>query len=260
MRKSYEIEYHSFERDGWWFLGRRDMLVLLLKECPKESRILEIGCSSGVFLEQLRRAGFDNAHGIDISQVAIMKCISAGLHNVRVADGSASDFPNESFDVVIASDVLEHILDHHKALKEWCRILKPGGRLILFVPALHILWSRHDEENQHVRRYAKKELVNLLKEANFTIRRVGFWNFFAFVPVLASVFLEKVVAPGEGSIGRFNRVSRIINNIAYGFLKMENLYLNINLGFPFGVSLFAVAEKNNHRSSHIPQIKGARYE
>ena len=98
-------------------------------------------------------------------------------------DGSNTGFREKSFDLIIASDVLEHIEDDYSAVKEWNRILKPNGYVICFVPAFRFLWSKHDEDNKHYRRYTIFDLNEVFKSNNFAIIKSSYWNFVLFVPV-----------------------------------------------------------------------------
>ena len=161
MDQAYETKYHVQEDKHWWFESRRDMVIKLLRQSDRNSKILEIGCSGGPLIRALNKLGYNDVHGIDISEPAIDLCKLREISNTSVMDGSRPDFGDGQFDVVIASDVLEHIEDEEKALCEWNRILKPSGKLIVFVPAFKMLWSKHDEANHHYRRYSKSELIRI---------------------------------------------------------------------------------------------------
>ena len=130
-----------------------------MKNAPKESLILDIGCSSGIFLKDLERLGFkiENLFGIDISEKAIANCKSNGIQNAFVMDAQNITLL-EKFDIIIASDCLEHLQDDIKAINNWKSLLKNGGLMYVFVPAFQSLWSYHDEVNKHFRRYTKIEL------------------------------------------------------------------------------------------------------
>src|SRR5207253_9325776 len=127
-------------------------------------KILDIGCAGGPLLLDLKNAGFYNLYGVDVSEKAAEVCKQRGLENVYVMDGHNPEFEENSFDVIIASDSLEHLQDDMLALKNWNRLLKPGGELYVFVPAFMYLWSKHDVVNQHFRRYTAVELKRKMEE------------------------------------------------------------------------------------------------
>ena len=120
MEKDFEKKYHDVEIDHWWFKSRRKYLLDLLKDAPKDSKILDIGCSSGIFLNDLENLGFkpENLFGIDISEVAIENCKANGLQHCFVMDAQNITL-TETFDIIIASDCLEHLEDDKKALKKF---------------------------------------------------------------------------------------------------------------------------------------------
>jgi SAM-dependent methyltransferase len=158
-------------------------------------------------------------------------------------DGSKPAFGDGQFDIVIASDVLEHIEDEQKALKEWNRILKPAGKLIVFVPAFKILWSKHDEANHHYRRYSKLDLIRVLEKAQFEIDRSSYWNFILFFPTSLVRLVQRIVSKyGQKSGDQLVELNRVANKILVYLVKTENILLKV-LNFPVGISVFATASK-----------------
>ncbi len=245
MDKDYVSLYHALEESHWWFVGRRDMVWRLLKDLDRNLSILEVGCSGGPLMRLLQRNGFAKVAGIDINECSIELCRNLGQTTVKVADGRATGFSDEQFDIVIASDVLEHIEDPVQGLTEWSRILKPKGILLMFVPAFQFLWSRHDEVNRHYRRYTKQEAAALLKQAGFCIERTAYWNFCLFFPVLLVRTMRGMFSrqQGENEGGDLAASGKIMNRILESVLKIENSMLATGLNFPLGLSLFTVARK-----------------
>lgn len=256
MDSKYEIKYLKLECDGWWFRARRDILFRLLPKGARDMRILDVGCSGGALLSAFKGLGFNDLWGVDVSTRSVEHARRAGLENIFIADAVQTGFPSESFDIIIASDTLEHVSDEHRALTEWFRLLRPGGRLLIFVPAHQFLWSAHDIANHHVKRYDKKDFQTVILKAGFRIRRLGWWNFSFFFPAFFVRFLPSKPSGSDQlySYGSF------LNNFCYSVLRIENILLASHIQFPIGVSLFAIAEKKDYRSSHISQIKSARYE
>jgi SAM-dependent methyltransferase len=245
MDKAFESVYHQVEERHWWFQARRDMIFRTLRRyrAGKESKILDIGCSGGALLGFLKQKGFNNLYGIDTSGDAINLCKDKDLKNSFVMDGAKPEFEKGVFDIIIASDILEHIKDDRAALAEWSRILKSGGMLILFVPAFKFMWSSHDEMNHHYRRYAKRGLTSLLHASGFRMEKVSYWNCLLFLPIWFSVVCHNLFLKGKNQASRLSETNPVVNNLLGCILGFENLILE-RISFPVGVSLFVIARKN----------------
>ncbi len=245
MDDAYISLYHELEESHWWFRGRRDIIRRLVQGYDRDSAILEVGCSGGPLLELLEAQGFRHAVGIDLVERSVDLCRSRGRKDVAVADGCRTGFRDNQFELVIASDVLEHIEKPEIGLNEWSRILAPGGRLLVFVPAFQFLWSSHDKLNCHHRRYTKRELKELLKKSGFIIERATYWNFCFFAPAVALRTAEKILGrhQQETKGGQLKKISFIVNKTLETVIKLENMVLAAGLNFPFGVSVFAMARK-----------------
>ena len=243
MEKDFEKKYHDVEIDHWWFKSRRKYLLDLLKDAPKDSKILDIGCSSGIFLKDLENLGFkpENLFGIDISEVAIENCKANGLQHCFVMDAQNITL-TETFDIIIASDCLEHLEDDKKALKNWKSLLNIGGQMYVFVPAFMSLWSYHDTINMHHRRYTNTELKSKIQAENLEIQKASYWNFFLFLPVygfrkMTSVFQKNKKGESDISIG-----NAFVNSTLLKLIVFENKLLKV-MNFPFGVSTFCIAKR-----------------
>ncbi len=237
MEKAYESKYHFLEKTYWWFVARRDMLRRLASSSNRSAKILDIGCASGQMIGSLKSNGFTDITGIDISEEAILACKNLGIKDVLVMDAKKLDFPDSSFDLLLASDVLEHIKDDAAALADWNRALARSGKLIIFVPAFNFLWSKHDEINHHHRRYSKSELLRLLQQAGFSVEHSSYWNFSLFFPI----YLARILRKDSGS-DDLQKINPVINKLLTSLLNFENSLLSL-ANFPVGVSLFAVCKK-----------------
>lgn len=242
MEIDYEKKYHQVETENWWFISRRRYLIDLLKDAPKEAKILDIGCSSGIFLKDLEHLGFKNQNlfGVDISEKAIANCKNNGIQNAFVMDAQNITIP-EKFDIIVASDCLEHLQDDRKAIKNWKELLKTGGKMYVFVPAFQSLWSYHDEVNMHFRRYIKQELKEKLIAENLKILKSSYWNFSLFIPVYVfrkmSVLLTKN-KPQDGQIVE----NKLANSVLLQLILIENKLLKY-INFPFGISAFCIVKR-----------------
>ena len=247
MNRHYEVIYHQLEEQHWWFAGRRDMTFRLVQQLalPPDAAILEVGCSGGPLLLALRTAGFRRLMGIDISADSIALAQARGLSNVAVMDGAHLTFPDQSFDLLIASDVLEHIEDEAQALREWRRVLRPGGRLIVFVPAYRQLWSAHDVANHHFRRYSRATLRQALRRSGWRVNRLSYWNFTLFFPAYLVRTGQRRLRGGRplaAASGDLHGLPRPLNQLLIWLLRGENVWLR-RLNFPVGVSVFALAQR-----------------
>ena len=243
MDSNFESKHHEIEDSYWWFVARRDIQYQFLKD-SRECRILDIGCAGGHLMKMLQNRGFSDITGIDVSQNAVKKSRERGIEKVYLRDGTKTGFSNETFDVIVSGDVLEHIKDDKKALSEWKRILKKQGKLIIFVPANSFLWSRHDEVSHHFRRYSKRSLVRVIERRGFSIERISYWNLSLFFPVffmrIANRLMKREAASGGDDLIRVNTA---LDYMLKGILLLENRILR-HINLPMGVSLFAIVRRS----------------
>ena len=210
------------------------------RENPQSAiRILDVGCGTGANLEMLGK--FGKTAGVDVSTDALEFCLKRGLSQVK--QGFAEDLPfaEESFDLVTALDVVEHLDDDAAGLKEMRRVLRKGGRALFFVPAFMFLWGVQDDVSNHRIRYTKKQITERLRQAGFEIERATYANNTLFAPVLAGRTLMKLTGIKPESENNVN-VSAL-NPILGKFFGAERFWLK-NFNFPFGVSIVVVAKKN----------------
>lgn len=247
MKLAYETRYLAIEETQWWCKARREMVLqLVLQIAPASSaRILEIGCSGGVLLQQLRGRGYGELHGVDISEPAIRAAEARGCEDVKVMDAATLSFPDESFDLLIASDVLEHLDKPVDALREWRRVLAPAAKLIVFVPAFQFLWSSHDEANQHFRRYSAPELRTQLEAAGYQPERISYWNASLTIPGILLKVAELLArrSTRASDTGGLVQPPAPWNQLLYRTIATENMLLRYT-NFPFGTSVFAVARRS----------------
>jgi SAM-dependent methyltransferase len=172
------------ETEFWWFAGKGRLMTALAARWLAESGPgLDVGCGTGANLERMRGRG--DWTGLDASAEALTFCAERGHGALVAGDAGRLPFATGSFTGVTALDLLEHLGDDAAAAAELYRVLRPGGRLIVTVPAYPGLWSAHDEAMGHVRRYRRAGLRRLLSGAGFEVRWLSYFLFFLAGPMAA---------------------------------------------------------------------------
>lgn len=181
----YDQLYRMEERH-WWFRGRRAVIWALIRRAGAlvPARLLDAGCGTGRNLVELGRLGV--AEGVDPSEVAVEYCRRRGLEGVRVGSLDALPFDDGRFDLLLATDVLEHLPDDGAGLRELRRVATADAALIVTVPAYGWLWSQHDETHHHYRRYTRPLLVRRAEEAGWRVETASYFNT-ALLPPIAAV-------------------------------------------------------------------------
>jgi SAM-dependent methyltransferase len=241
QQHTYSIMY-EVEGKHWWFVGRRRIIESFVAKICKEfggerpPRILDVGCGTGANLELLGKYG--EAEGVDVSEDALAFCRARGLPNVRHGEAEKLPFDDAAFDLVTGLDVVEHLDDDVAGLREMRRVLKPGGRALLFVPAFMFLWGVQDDVSHHRRRYTIPELRRALESAGFRVERATYANISFFAPILLGRVLMKLTGLRPASENNIN-VSAL-NGVLGRILGAESAFLR-RMNFPFGVSAITVA-------------------
>lgn len=247
QQHTYSIMY-EVEGTHWWFAGRRRIIASFVEGiCRKlaneeaqdgRPRILDVGCGTGANLELLGQYGV--AEGVDVSPAALAFCRARGLENVR--QGAAEKLPYEdgSFDLVTALDVVEHLDDDVGGLREMRRVLRPGGRALLFVPAFMFLWGVQDDVSHHRRRYTLSGLRHVLQDAGYEVERATYANLSFFAPIFLGRMLMRATGLRPASENNIN-VSAF-NGLFGRVLGAESSLLRV-MNFPFGVSGLCVARR-----------------
>jgi SAM-dependent methyltransferase len=167
----------------WWYaVLRRLVRKEMQARVPRGSRVLDAGCGTGGMMAQLTEW---DMHGIDIAPWAIRHCQERGLSQVTQTSLHELPFESASFDAVLSLDVLYHEqVDEHRALKEMARVLKPGGVLIMNLPAFDCLRGAHDHAVGGVRRYTACKVRERLLIHNLSVDMTHYWNAWLFLPLL----------------------------------------------------------------------------
>jgi ubiquinone/menaquinone biosynthesis C-methylase UbiE len=256
----YEHEYeamYGLEDIYWWFVARRELAVeILTREIGdrKGIRLLDVGCGTGSNLEAFSR--FADATGIDMSTEALGFCHKRGVERVALSAVERLPFADGAFDIVTAMDMLEHTDDDLAALAELRRVLKPGGLLLVTVPAYGFLWSEHDEALKHRRRYTAHELRNKMTVTDFRIERTSYFITLLFFPILAMRIHQGLFKKSTHPQTSVRLLPGWINSSLVGLLGLERrLFRSVNL--PFGVSIVALARPREAQRTLIGGVATA---
>jgi SAM-dependent methyltransferase len=233
-------QHLELEERHWWFLARRRILLNVLErnlDQKGELQVLDVGCGGGATMESLRRYG--RVQGMEISEEAVEYNRARG-REVSLGYIERMPFPDSRFDLALALDIIEHVPDDLQALRELFRIIRPGGSLLITVPALRILWSTHDVANRHYRRYTLGELRKQVETAGFEVITATYFNTLLFPLILALRWLWRLHPKRTAS--DFAEVPRLLNTLLTEIFSLEKLFVG-RTKLPFGVSALCFVQK-----------------
>lgn len=241
------------EDNHWWFASRTRALNAVMRPLlpgGPDTRLLDVGCGAGNMIHHLSEYG--QVKGLEIDPRPVKKARERGYDVDQFDATRPMPFDPATFDAVTALDVIEHNQDDVAILRDSYRILKPGGHIIITVPAFMWLWTHNDDLNAHVRRYTAKELRQKLRQVGFKVNRISYNNFFIF-PLAATLLLlrrsankkvnlashhvdkEEYQVEMEPASPPVNAVLTLVGKVEAALIRYINL--------PFGTSLIAVGEK-----------------
>lgn len=228
------------ESSHWWFVGRRAMIDALLRgmELPATGRILEAGCGTGGNIATLRRYGRVTAFEPHIDALGFARERHPDI-DIRVGSLPA-DLPHEpgSFDLVAALDVLEHVHDDRGSARALADLVRPGGWLLVTVPAHQALWGSHDRRLHHVRRYGRTGLLDLFAGQDLELVRFTPFNMLLAPIAVLYRIVESVL---HLDLGNQERVPPRLVNVALGWVfGLESWIVRAGGCLPYGISYAAV--------------------
>ena len=264
---NYEVMF-DVEDHHWWFVGRRAIVFSQIEDALgatraslraalsvdgvssdsqrarpgaslTDSRVLDIGCGAGATMDHLKR--FGQPHGIDLSEIPLRFSRRRGHQRTLRASATELPFDSESFDLVTALDVIEHLEDDARGLAEIRRVLKPGAPAVIFVPAFQSLWGPNDVQSGHKRRYRLDQLRAVVENAGLRVERISYANVAMFIPIWLGRKILTWLGRDEQAENRINHP--IINNLLARIFSTEAGWLRRRT-LPFGVSIICVARKD----------------
>ena len=239
MDPAYAAVHAEEDRAHWWFLGRRAVILAeMARRLPAgRARMAELGCGSGGMLEALSR--FGTAVGVETDAALRARAQERGLDVRAGALPDAIPLHPGRWDAVCLFDVLEHVDDEAGALAACRRLLVPGGRLFVTVPAYAWLWSRHDELLGHRRRYTARGLRQVAERAGFTVERLTYFNTILAPPIMAVRIVRAALRrPGHD----LDRPAPWLNRALAACFSAEARLLRWTSP-PFGISILLVARR-----------------
>lgn len=260
MQQDFYTEYSEIEDTHWWFRGRREIFTRLL--APFENRalsILDIGFGTGAMLTFLQRYG--HVTGMDMSLDAIRFARTRCHAPMLLGDITALPLETASIDLVTAFDIIEHVPDDRAAFAELARVCRPGGHMLVTVPAFQFLWGNQDVVSHHQRRYTLAELETHVRAVGFVPRRISYFNAILF-PAVAAVRMARRLRgelvgalPCRASTARGERRPRgevksdftmtkpgLVNDTLARVFAAEGRWLT-RWRLPVGVSVVCLAER-----------------
>lgn len=223
----------------WWYRARRQVLQALIERVvapPPGAHILEVGCGTGHNLAMLGRFGKVDAIEVD----AEARAFAEKRTGRPVSSAPLPALPGIErghYDLVAALDVVEHIADDRAAVEALASCLKPGGKLLVTVPAHQWMWSAHDELNHHKRRYSKRGLARLIEGSPLKLDRIGYFNSLLFPLAVGARMASKLTGRGGDDD---SLPPRPLNYLFERVFGAERRLIG-TVPLPPGLSLFAVA-------------------
>lgn len=239
MQQTLAVDEHH-----WWYRGRRRIIRAELQRLalPAGARVLDAGCGSGRTLQDL--VDYGEVSGIELHEDAAQMARSRGHGEVRAGRLEALPWPDASFDLITCLDVIEHTPDDRAALAELHRVCRPGGWLLVTVPAYPALWSLHDEANHHYRRYSRAALAQAAGAAGWTVTRLSSFNSVLLAPAAAVRLAQRRFGAHDRHSNDLAIGPAWLNDVLEAPLVLEASWLARGRTLPFGLSLVAVLRRS----------------
>jgi SAM-dependent methyltransferase len=237
----------NLEDSHWWFVGKRRIAQNLIEEfvpLNQKEAILDVGCGTGATMRFLDHYG--QVYGIDLSETALCFCQERALARLSRASALRLPFADSSFSLITAFDVLYHeeVVDDLTALKEFYRVCRRRGSVLISEPAFNLLWSWHDVAYHSKRRYVASELKSKLEKAGFQTVKISYSNAILFPFVFAFRMWKRLCKPSPRDHSDLKPLNPYLNKALLAVYRLE-ASLVCKTRLPLGSSVVCVARKPN---------------
>lgn len=238
MQATFEVDEHH-----WWYRGRRRIIAAELDRLPLPAgaQVLDAGCGSGRTMQELTSYG--QVRGIELSPEAAELARRRAHGEVKIGRLEELPWESDTFDVVTCLDVIEHTPNDRLTLTELQRVTRPGGFLLVTVPAYPALWSYHDEANHHYRRYSRRMLRASATGAGWRVERMTSFNSVLLAPAAAVRLVQRRRATQNGQSSDLHVGPAWLNDVLERPMALEASWLARGHTLPAGLSLLAVLSK-----------------
>lgn len=248
MNQEYYKQYYHLEREHWWFVVRNRIIMNHLRKTLPTHRplkILNVGVATGHSSQLLEE--FGKVKSVEYDR----ECYEFTKANVPIdlMEGSILELPfaNDTYDLVCAFDVIEHVKEHQMAVDEMQRVCKKEGLVCVTVPAFMFLWNQHDDVNHHVRRYTINVLERLFEKSGKIIFS-SYFNFWLFFPIAFFRLLSKLVPLHRQKTEEAGSDFTVLNGPVFqkvfgSIFKTEDWMIRQRIKFFVGVSALLTWQK-----------------
>ena len=236
-RKAFQL-LSDMER-SWWYRGRARVVKEALRRtsAPLFSDLLDFGAGYGGMYGALSEIA-EHVYAFEPDSEASAAARRRGYAAVAASESEAFARRYDAFGLF---DVLEHIRDDGEFLIRAQGALRENGRIMINVPAFPFLWSQHDVDHHHFRRYTRRSMRSVLESAGFTVEYMSYWNMILFIP---AVTMRLLGGAGDGALA----MPRLLDSALYGIVRIESCLIRF-FALPFGTSLVVIARKESPRKS-----------
>jgi len=240
MDELYERRTHEVEDLHWWYRGRRRVIDEALRGLglPAGLEILDAGCGSGRNMVELARYG--TVTGLELADASVARARERAVGEVVQGTLDEMPFADERFDLAVSFDVIEHLDDDRRALRELRRVVRDGGTLLVTVPAYQWLWSEHDVVNHHRRRYTRRTLEAAAHDAGWQTVSTTHFNGLLLPAAIAHRGLSRLRRSNGEPVSDLERTPGRLNALLERPLLLEARLIASGRRIPAGLSLLAV--------------------